>query len=99
MGWMFSNAPEHEGYLIGIVQQDELRWRELGFDDEARARGRRYGIPLSMIQVGCDCGWRSPRIAAPFGTYWSPFIVNTREEFEEEMRERWREHVELEHWR
>jgi hypothetical protein len=76
MGWQSSDAPGHEGFLVGLVQDAAERdgWRELRSpgDDADRENVERF-------QVGCTCGWRSPRFRAPPGTSWWPFTLELPE--------------------
>jgi hypothetical protein len=75
MGWFDSDHAGHEGYLIGLVEDRahglaaEAFMRRLAYphDDGTRA--------VEMLQVGCDCGWRSARFRAPLETAWHPFAV------------------------
>lgn len=104
MGWVnpdFDPECKHEGYLVGLVPAVDKdgslstwRYRELsaaGGDDPGR-----QDMPLKTVQVGCECGWRSSRITAPPTTVWVPFSVFAPQSFEDECRELWREHLELE---
>ena len=96
MGWINDSAPGHEGYLIGIVPalnpDDTLRYRELCLATDAD----RDNVILRHVQVGCDCGWRSPRLAAPSSTRWRPSAVEAPLRFEEHARLLWHEHIDLE---
>ncbi len=79
MGWLRFDGHvaenDHEGFVVAVEKSDDgWSWRELGDADIARAR-RDSGIPVSWLQVGCSCGWRSPRLVAPTGTVWSPCSV------------------------
>lgn len=85
MGWC-DDSGTHEGYIVGLVR-DGYRWRELTSADDADI------ADLKMLQIGCDCGWRSPRIAAPHLTNYMPCIVLTSPEFEELAHRLWHEHV------
>ncbi len=94
MGWQSSDAPGHEGFLVGLVQDEAARdgWRELRSpgDDEERKNVDRF-------QAGCTCGWRSPRFRSPAGTSWWPFILDLpklHEDLEDVAREMW-----CQHWR
>ncbi len=95
MGWCRDGAPGHEGYVVGIEQFNDGRWRELsnGYDEaHARVEG---GIRITHLQVACDCGWRSPRLVAPLHTRWHPFYVEFYDEhYEEQAANIWDEHIE-----
>lgn len=104
MGWLnYDIFPDgrHEGYFVGLLpamnadnSKSDWRFREL-----SSAAGDDPGAtdwPLRSVQVGCECGWRSPRLEAPVGTVWVPFSVFAPEWFEDEARVYWREHVKLE---
>lgn len=82
------------------TERGSIRFRELGPEDDD---GRE--VPVRIIQVGCDCGWRSQRLRAPLGTTWSGVVFLPRSEqeretaegpakpFETVCRELWREHA------
>lgn len=99
MGWVCCDLPgdlgyEHEGYLVGVIR-DGFGWRDLRAEDGRVAY-------LSHVQVACDCGWRSPRMATPLGTGWAPCSVTTHEilyagladAFEDAAHDMWAAHVE-----
>lgn len=97
MGWFFGDLPGHEGYVVGLVA--ELRpggftaWMELAYPAEHLPRE----LPVDVIQVGCECGWRSRRFRAPAGTTWSPHIVVLgNDEVESEACRLWQRHIEEE---
>ncbi len=95
MGWMHDTAPGHEGYLVGLLPCDDARrrgdgFRELTIHDDAEAA---QGIFLRWVQVGCACGWRSPRMDAPIDASWWPAHVATSAWFEEQCRVIWRAHA------
>jgi len=95
MGWTNDAAPEHEGSLVGLRACDDARrrgdgFRELTIHDDADAA---KGIFLRWVQVGCACGWRSPRLEAPIGACWWSAYVDAPEWFEEECRMIWRAHA------
>jgi hypothetical protein len=69
MGWQHSDRPGHEGHIVAVALEGSL-WRELRYPHDSEPRGA-----VSTIQVGCDCGWRSPRMTAPKGAHWQPFAV------------------------
>lgn len=92
MGWLICDgkSDDHEGYFVGIVR-DNGSWRELHYGDGA--------APLVCVQVGRECGWRSPRFTAPLGTRWLPCSVSFRdaiydpESIEDAGVELWQAHV------
>lgn len=93
MGWFSSDHPGHEGYLVAFVakRSDSGLVRELGYpeDDEPIPTGR-----IDFVAVGCECGWRSPRLAAPPRTEWFPHCVELSDERAENgARLIWWEHV------
>jgi hypothetical protein len=99
MGWCSEEHPEHEGYLIGLVpiSDDSRTLREVSYHVD----GAVDSIKLQYVCVGCECGWRSPRMFAPSGTEWSPAMVwlayGSSDEvvagYEESARKVWRAHV------
>lgn len=104
MGWFNDQAPRHEGYLVGLrtitTEGGSVGFRALESEDD----DGRQELPLRIVQVGCDCGWRSQRLRAPFGTMWSGLVVLPRAEQERETaagsipfeivcRDLWREHA------
>ena len=96
MGWFFDRADltRHEGYAIGLVREPIGIFRALSVETD---RGRDRTAPLEYVQVGCDCGWRSPYLYAPSGTTWFPSVVHFGEHnlrAEERARLIWRAHVE-----
>jgi hypothetical protein len=64
VGWFNDAAPRHEGYMkavrAGTNECGSTTFRELEDDD---AREGPAGVQI--VQVGCDCGWRSQRLRAP----------------------------------
>lgn len=94
MGWLLDAAPRCEGYLVAVDKADGL-WEEITYQKMRpivkKTPGVRYRV--NTVQVACDCGWRSPRIAAPGGTEWSPYIVTTTKLFEERARDIWLRHA------
>jgi len=54
MGWFTDDAPDHEGYPVGVhVNVEAGRTRLVELDANS---GRQT---VTTIQAGCDCGWRS----------------------------------------
>ncbi len=65
MGWIRESAPNHEGYLVGIVRNgDSWRYRELWSVTADPGPGKI--IALAEVQVGCECGWPPPRRPARY---------------------------------
>lgn len=92
MGW-FSGEPQddgHEGYIVAVVREDGS-FRELSYPLDRENRD-----DIAIVQVGCDCGWRSPRMHAPFGTRFRPYIVMTSPGFEEVCLDLWKAHLDQE---
>lgn len=96
MGWC-SDDGTHEGYLVGLVPDEERgaflghvqgRWRELGSRDVDPGP-----IQLQYVRVGCSCGWRSPLIWAPAGCEFAPSTVAAPEWFEDACTQLWTRHV------
>jgi hypothetical protein len=94
MGWCTGDNEDagHEGYIVSLVRPaDGAFWRELCYPNDIGEQS------IAVVQVGCDCGWRSPRMHAPFGTSFAPFVTILKDEaFEERCRELWHEHVKAE---
>lgn len=44
---------------------------------------QRVAVKVHAVQVGCDCGWRSPLLAAPFGTEWHDGLLRLPESAQE----------------
>lgn len=108
MGWQ-SECGTHEGYLVGLVFDDARgvfsghagyprdedenhsgRMRELGIHGDDQIRDRH---PLAFVKMACACGWRSPLLRAPRGSFWAPSAAFAPEAFEEECRKLWEHHV------
>jgi hypothetical protein len=102
MGWQHEeHGTAHEGYLIGLVEEERGSglFRELTRRHDGNIDG---AIPLRYVCVGCDCGWRSPRMFAPSGTEWTPCSVwlahgrgddSIADGYEESARKIWAAHV------
>jgi hypothetical protein len=41
------------------------------------------------VQIGCDCGWRSPLLRAPHGTEWRPCHVELPKHEQEDGHRDW----------
>jgi hypothetical protein len=102
----------HEGYLRGLVETDEAgiwvrRNGRTGLLPEVREFGEYVGdspthldkaTPVTLVQVGCTCGWRSPRFAAPATADWRPGIVDFHDgtlgmSAKDRARQLWQMHV------
>jgi hypothetical protein len=100
MGWTCEDG-QHEGFFVATVATDSWRFRELSADTAAVPGGPRSGDkgqPVSVVQIACDCGWRSARLRAPAGTTWYPNTVELADgaaafRFEAQCRELWRNHT------
>jgi hypothetical protein len=51
-----------------------------------------------MVQVACECGWRSARLTAPYQSEWAPSMVfldpgPSAQQFSEAARELWKRHT------
>lgn len=96
MGWVNEDAPEHEGYVVGLVEEETVgtyvRLRELAYPkDEYRLS------QVGYFQSACECGWRSRRFVAPVKAECSPFRLELGDPaMEEEARQLWRGHCESE---
>lgn len=94
MGWIHEDSPGHEGYVVGLVPEVRpggyARWHELGYP------GDEYPQPVRVrvIQIGCDCGWRSQRFVAPAGAEWHPFRVSLNDKVvEADAESLWLQHI------
>ncbi|WP_437804525.1 hypothetical protein [Sorangium sp. So ce693] len=85
MGWTHDEHPGHEGYLVATEREANGTWHEVRYPDDQKR-------PVSSLLVACDCGWRSPRLVAPMGSMWFPFIVEIPERYRERAHELWRRH-------
>jgi hypothetical protein len=89
MGWMHEDTA-HEGWVVAVERREQhgwTRWSEIGMDDQIGE------VPAQWVQVGCDCGWRSPRLVAPVGTVWAPCSVFFPDAgFDDAAHDLWREH-------
>ena len=97
MGWFHDSAPEHEGFIVALERVGHSEWREVTYEamrEIVEAGDRRLRFP-SHVQSACECGWRSPRLAAPFGTRWSPYSVEVPPDFRDACAERWRTHIDV----
>jgi hypothetical protein len=93
MGWLHDEHPGHEGYVVGLVEEDKSqgRWRELREGDKDK------GARVERIKVACDCGWRSRVFHAGLRADWWPNIVELHDErLEIAARAVWTAHLEEE---
>ncbi len=95
MSWFLDSLPGHEGALLGLLPCEDARrradwYRELTPHDAELAK---HGIFLDQVQVGCECGWRSPRMDAPIGACYWPSYVDAPEWFTDQARTIWRAHA------
>jgi len=80
---------DHEGFVVGVERvRNSPRFRELGAGDTERQR-------LCTLQLGCSCGWRSPRFHAPSCAEWVPCVVELHDDaLEDRLGDYWeREHL------
>lgn len=93
MGWCHPHDADgaHEGHAVALVDHGAPgRFRELGYPHDAKPC-----TLLAAVQAGCDCGWRSPRIAAT-SARWDPFCVTVSDFDEGRLVRYWRAHVDSE---
>lgn len=98
MGWV-SDDGTHEGYLVGLVDDEEnrergsflghhpFRLRELGGSEDTTCR------QLLCVKAACSCGWRSPLLRAPVGAEFFPSVVHAPQAFEDACCNLWKGHV------
>lgn len=97
MSWTLDGVPGHEGDLLGLapVLGEPTRYgdpyRELhpAFDGPSSLW---YGRYLQVVQLGCTCGWRSPRIEAPTSACWQG-RVEALAWFQDQCRKQWEAHA------
>lgn len=60
---LVSDSQGHRGGFVALVEDGEAAdgFRQLAVD---------FDRAVSVLQVRCDCGWRSSRFNAPPGTRW-----------------------------
>lgn len=63
MGMSHDHHPGHEGFLVGFLRLDG-RWHQVDGSTADRTK-------VTAVSVECSCGWRSPRVYAPLGAFWS----------------------------
>lgn len=95
MGWLNDNAPGHEGWLVALIRDEEHGLARNDYFRELYLGDMRSMTVLHM-QVGCDCGWRSPRMPAPPSATWHPCILCVDDATEERCRLLWRRHLRAE---
>ncbi len=84
MGWCNDAYPDHEGWLIGweraAAPPGERSWAHDKTLQEIKCPpglGPVGSVEIEVwaVQIGCECGWRSPLLRAPLGTVWAPCCV------------------------
>lgn len=107
MGW-FREDPRHEGYVVGLVDEEitlpgaagDVRakvLRELSYYRDHDRDVPPEGLRVQAFQVGCECGWRSPRFLAPINARWHPHVLELGDEWtENRAREVWGRHYDEE---
>lgn len=91
MGWLDVELPDHEGFIVGVEEIPGRRgfYQQLPTGRDEKQQPRK----IKLVQVACDCGWRSSRIRAPLSTEWMPYTVIADEWFEDIARALWKEHL------
>lgn len=51
------------------------------------------GLPVAFGKMACSCGWRSPLLRLPRGSFWAPSSLFTPEAFEDKAVQLWQRHV------
>lgn len=108
MTWIRDDTPGHEGDLLGLVVVDYARRADGAYAGEFTLRygdpyrelhGATdgpstlwYGRYLSVVQLGCTCGWRSERLEAPTSACWRGY-VDALPWFQEQCRNLWAAHA------
>lgn len=99
MGWVCEDGA-HEGYLVAVVPDGKhtMGYRELGAVRDERGHAVDKPQRVWVLQVACDCGWRSARLSAPYQTEWAPSMVflesnASAHAFEDAARELWTRHT------
>jgi hypothetical protein len=106
VGWVYEDEPGHEGYPVGLVEQEvEFTYkndgpggstylRELSYYQDHDREVPKGGLRPVAFQVACDCGWRSRRFHAPLVARYVPHSLELGDELaEEEARQIWVRHV------
>ncbi len=94
MGWSNELTPGHDGYLLGLVPQRGSSVSKITVDAWRPLSGEDVEVLyLRVVQVGCTCGWRSPRMEAPIGACWQLDHVRASDWFLEDCRIIWRAHA------
>ncbi len=94
MGWSNELTPGHDGAILGLKACTDPRSRTDGYrelsadDDESDDIG-----PLAIVQVGCSCGWRSPRMEGAISATWLSGSVQASEWFLAECKAIWLTHA------
>lgn len=103
MGWLNEKYPDHEGYVIPLVEREGVYrglYRELRYPGDDKER-----TDVVRIQAGCSCGWRSAYLVPERGVEptpsggsfplpsYSPFAAWVTEADEERCRKLWGVHA------
>jgi hypothetical protein len=92
MGWSNELTPGHEGYLVGLKACEDKRARMDGYRELTPMDDEDTG-PVAIVQVGCTCGWRSPRQDGAISASWWGGMMHASDWFLEECRKTWRAHA------
>lgn len=94
MGWIDGT---HEGFLEGLCRDPRCGAFVPGSDERMRALGDavldRDPTPVSLLRIGCCCGWRSQVLHAPMTSEWIPNAVFVPAWFKERCLYVWTAHV------
>src|SRR3990172_9145429 len=92
MGWFREDDPAHEGYVVGLVPEQvtykaldgrairATHLRELNYHQDHDREVAKGGLPVTVFQVACECGWRSRRFVAPCRARWYPYSLELGDE-------------------
>lgn len=83
MGWFYDDLTDHEGYVIGVVE------------DERAGRWHRTRDTAQHLQAECDCGWSSRRIQV-WPAVACDGVVECTEVDRERLHALWLEHISCE---
>jgi hypothetical protein len=106
MGWIYEDDPAHEGYVVGLIEQEvEFTYkgdgpggstflRELSYYQDHDREVPKDGLRPAAVQVACDCGWRSRRFHTPLTARYHPHSLELgNERAEESARKIWLQHA------
>lgn len=105
MGWISFDHPDHEGFVVALVERDGVSplsgcYRELQYPGDNQERN-----DVVRIQAGCSCGWRSAYLVPGRGVEhtpsggsillpsYSPYAAWVTEADEERCRKLWTVHT------